>query len=305
MKRLSGILIIILLLQSCDVPYFAPGSVIKDTLPIGTNFKQITDSVLVSYDLEIDSRFQLNKGDQVAIAQFSDSTAHLDTVFVKIANTQEFQGWITSRELMRNYVPVDSISQIIYFLNEGDLLLYLGIIVSAFIVIFTMLGIKKRLPFILFNDIDNIYPLLLCLIVSGSAVLYQSVQIFTPQDWLHYYFVPSLSPFSQPLLIGGFLLSWWMILIAALAAVDVASKQLPTSGSTLAYVFGLLCFCIFCYIFFLITVPFRIGFVLYAAFVCYFLYRVIKEIIFRFRCGNCGQKMKKRGECPRCGVMNK
>lgn len=221
-----------------------------------------------------------------------------------MANSQDKQGWITDGELMWNFIPSDSISQFIYFFSNSNLIFLAAAIVFVLVILLVWLGKKKYVPFILFNNIDSVYPLFLCLLVSASAVLYQSVQLFTPLDWLHYYFVPSLSPMGQPTLLASFLLSLWFIFIAILAVVDIVFKQL-SSGSALVYLSGLVCVCAFCYLFFLFTTPFYVGYVLYAAFVFYFLYRVFKEIRFRYRCGNCGQKMKKRGECPRCGVMNK
>lgn len=42
----------------------------------------------------------------------------IDSVWVKLAHSQEIQGWIHERELLRSFVPTDSISQFIYFFSD-------------------------------------------------------------------------------------------------------------------------------------------------------------------------------------------
>jgi hypothetical protein len=100
-----------------------------------------------------------------------------------------------------------------------------------------------------FNDIDSFYPTLLCLIVASSATLYASIQTFNPELWKHFYFHPTLNPFSVPLALGVFLSSVWAMLIVGLAAVDDVRHQLPF-GDAVLYLGGLAAVCAVNYIVF-------------------------------------------------------
>lgn len=40
-----------------------------------------------------------------------------------------------------------------------------------------------------FNDIDSLYPLLLCLLMAFCATIYESIQVFAPETWQHFYLI--------------------------------------------------------------------------------------------------------------------
>ena len=64
---------------------------------------------------------------------------------------------------------------------------------------------KKRLQMVYFNDIDSVYPLFLCLLMAFSATVYETMQVFVPDTWEHFYFNPTLSPFKVPFILSVFL----------------------------------------------------------------------------------------------------
>ena len=63
---------------------------------------------------------------------------------------------------------------------------------------------RKQLQLVYFNDIDSVYPLFLCLLMAFSATVYESMQVFVPDTWEHFYFNPTLSPFKVPFILQSF-----------------------------------------------------------------------------------------------------
>ncbi len=51
------------------------------------------------------------------------------------------------------------------------------------------------------------------LLLAFSATVYESMQVFVPETWQHFYFNPTLSPFKVPLVLSVFLMSLWMFVI--------------------------------------------------------------------------------------------
>ncbi|NDV57195.1 hypothetical protein [Bacteroides sp. 519] len=306
MKHLLIIFGCLYLLFSCDIPQArTDDDEISELLPVNTNFELLADTFLLEQEFGTESNVELHKGDQVVVAEFSKlTTEDAEFTMIKVANSQEKQGWVVHSMLLDDFVPVDSISQIIHFMSNRYLIYSVISIAFLFLLLLIVPAIKKRIPFIVLNDIDSLYPLLFCLLVSICAVAYQSIQLFTPTNWLYYYFNPSLSPSGQPLLLSLFLISLWLILIVLIAVIDVAFKHL-SSAQAFIYLSGIIFAGICCYAFFILTTSLYIGYLFITAFICYFMYRLFKDLHYNFRCGNCGQKMKARGECPHCGGVNK
>jgi hypothetical protein len=154
-----------------------------------------------------------------------------------------------------------------------------------------------------FNDIPSFYPTLLCLFVATTAVFYGSIQLFAPDSWRHFYYHPTLNPFSVPLHLCLFLLSVWAMLIVAIATIDDVRRQLPT-GEALFYYLGLAGVCAICYVVFSVSTLYYIGYLLLIAYIIFAVYRYIHHARHRYVCGNCGAKLRKKGICPHCGTMN-
>ena len=100
--------------------------------------------------------------------------------------------------------------------------------------------------------VDSLYPLLLCLLMACCATLYESMQVFVPDTWEHFYYNPTLSPLHVPGVLSLFLLSFWLFIIVLVATVDVLFRRLPFVQALYALL-GLSAACICCYFFFILT----------------------------------------------------
>lgn len=269
-----------------------------------TNLEVTTDSVALECLPIKDTYVHLYRGDKVVVAEFAVHPADsVDSVWVKLAHVQEVQGWIRESELKESFVPTDSISQAIHLFSDTH--------ASYFIIIFALfVGVylfrtfrKKQLKIVYFDDIDSMYPLLLCLLMAFSATLYESMQVFVPETWEHFYFNPTLSPFKVPLVLSVFLLSIWLFLVVALAVLDDLFRQL-TPAAAIFYLLGLMSCCIFCYFFFILMTHIYIGYLFLALFIGVFAKKVHRSSSYKYRCGHCGDKMKEKGVCPHCGAIN-
>lgn len=268
------------------------------------NLEVTADSVLLECLPIKDTYIKLYRGDRVVIAEFAIHPADsVDSVWVKLAHAQEEQGWLREKELKMSFVPADSISQAIHLFSDTH--------ASYFIIIFALfVGAylfrvfrKKQLKIVYFDDINSVYPLLLCLLMAFSATLYESMQVFVPDTWEHFYYNPTLSPFKVPLVLSAFLLSIWLFLIVALAVLDDLFRQL-TPAVAIFYLLGLMSCCIFCYFFFILMTHIYIGYFFLALFVGLFVKKVHRNSGYKYRCGYCEEKLREKGTCPHCGAIN-
>lgn len=266
---------------------------------------ELTDD---SIDLEClpikDTYIRLYKGDKVVVAEFAThSEDSIDSIWVKLAHTQEEQGWIREKDLTNLFVPTDSISQAVHLFSDTHAS-YFIIIFALFVGVYLFQAFRrKQLQLVYFNDIDSIYPLFLCLLMAFSATIYESMQVFVPDTWEHFYFNPTLSPFKVPFILSIFLLSLWMFVVVSLAVLDALFRQL-TPAAAIFYLLGLMSCCIFCYFFFILMTHIYIGYFFLALFIWIFAKKVLQSISLKYCCGHCGAKLKERGICPHCGAMN-
>ena len=140
MKTVANLLLCLFLLSSCY--YKAPAldseelsKKTKDSLTYlyerhytwNTNLEVVDDSISLECLPIKDTFIQLNKGDRVVVAEFSVHPADsVDSVWVKLAHTQDEQGWIREKELKKSFVPTDSISQAIHLFSDRMLLISLS-----------------------------------------------------------------------------------------------------------------------------------------------------------------------------------
>lgn len=272
-----------------------------------TNLVVRSDSVKLERLPVKDSYCLLKKGDRVVVAEIAiHPDDDIDSVWVKLAHSQKAQGWIRECDLTQHFVPTDSISQAIYIFSDTHAS-YFIIIFALFIAMWLARAFRrKQLPLVYFNDINSAYPLLLCLLMAFSATIYETMQVFVPDTWQHFYFNPTLSPFKVPFVLSVFLLSIWLFIIVLLAALDELFRQLSPIPA-ITYLLGLASACIFCYFFFILTTSFfYIGYAFLAAFVWLFVKRVRTSLrSSRYRCGRCGERLTEKGICPYCGALNK
>ncbi len=246
----------------------------------------------------------VTRGERIVVAEIANvPTDTIDSVWVKVARDQITQGWIRESELLQGVSPADPISEFIDVFSDSHLLIFL-----AFCVVvggaYAMRRLLRRNAYIVhFHDIDSFYPTLLCLLVAGSATLYASIQMFAPESWRHFYYHPSLNPFSLPMHLGVFIASVWAIVIVSVATVEDVYHRLPT-GETLLYLAGLAAVCAVDYVIFSIFTLYYIGYLFLVAYIAYALWRYFHVAHFRYTCGNCGTPLRHKGRCPNCGMQN-
>ena len=231
------------------------------------------------------------------------STDSVDTVWVSVARDQYTFGWVHESDLLPAIDPDDPISQFITTFSNTHVIIFLigiGIIAAAYLM---RLVARKKAWIVHFKDISSIYPTLLVLLVATSATLYASIQMFAPELWRHFYFNPTLNPFSVSPVLMVFLMLVWMMLIMVLASIEVVRLSLP-SGDAMVYLMGLAGVCVVNYIVFSITTLYYIGYPLLVAYFWFALRTYMRKSRCRYVCGQCGAPMHDKGRCVHCGAMN-
>lgn len=209
-------------------------------------------------------------------------TDSIDSVWVYLATEQMDFGWSREQSLLDSVDPDDPISQFIMLFSDTHLLIFL-VFFGLMAVGYLMRKLLKRGARIVhFNDINTPYPMALALIVAAAATFYASIQLFNPDAWRHFYFHPSLNPFSQPLLLGLFLATVWTMLIVSIAAIDDTLHLLKFDEAVL-YLLGLAAVCALNYIVFSISTLYYIGYPLFAAYAYFAVKRWRKSNFREFR----------------------
>lgn len=244
------------------------------------------------------------KNEHLVVADIRIMSADsIDSVWVQVARDQQTFGWIHESKLLPNVVPDDPISLFISTFSDIHLLVFLVIIVLISVYYIMRKLLSASLPIVHLRDINSIYPTLLVLLVATSATFYASIQLFAPQIWHHFYFHPTLNPFSVPLPLNLFLLSVWAILLIGLAAIDDVRHLLPL-GDAVLYLCGLAAVCAVNYIIFSVSTLYYIGYPLLIVYVYWAIKRYIKMPRIKFVCGNCGMPLEKSRRCKHCGALN-
>lgn len=244
------------------------------------------------------------KNDHLVVADIRIMSADsIDSVWVQVARDQQTFGWIHESKLLPNVVPDDPISLFISTFSDIHLLVFLVIIVLISVYYIMRKLLSASLPIVHLRDINSIYPTLLVLLVATSATFYASIQLFAPQVWHHFYFHPTLNPFSVPLPLNLFLLSVWAILLIGLAAIDDVRHLLPL-GDAVLYLCGLAAVCAVNYIIFSVSTLYYIGYPLLIVYGYWAIKRYIKMPRIKFVCGNCGMPLERSRRCKHCGALN-
>lgn len=281
----------------------------------GYNF-QTTDSLTLQtaapaadfaegYDRPADS-IVVRRGEPLVVARVmyvpTDST---DSVWVKVAADQLSQGWIHESALLERVVPDDSISKFIHSFSSGRTQVAATLLGLALLFVIVQRMRHKNVHMVHLRDIPSFYPTLLCLCVSGSAVIYGSMQRFVPSTWVEFYFHPTLNPFNStlPPILSIFIASVWAILIAAVAVVDETRRQRDL-GDNLSYLASLGGVCMILYLVFTLTTPYYIGYALLIAYWTYAIRQYVRHKPSHLVCGMCGRSIQGPGMCPHCGSIN-
>lgn len=304
MKTVVAYILLLMSMASCHYPHVETNEGVSPIVRKNANLELYADSIALEQLPVKDTYIYLYRGARVVVAEFEAHPADsVDSVWVKVAHSQEIQGWLRQSDLITGFVPVDILSQSIYLFSHSHVP-YFIVFVALFIAMYLFrVSRKKQIRLVYFNDIDSIYPLMLCLLVAISASLYESIQIFAPATWQQYFFNPTLSPLKVPAILSFFLISFWLIILVMLAAFDDVFRQLSASDAFF-YLLGLMTACIFCYFIFILTTRFYIGYLFLGWTVLLFARRFKITIMFKYHCGNCGRRLKGKGICPYCGIDN-
>lgn len=243
-------------------------------------------------------------GDHVVVADIMTiSTDTIDSVWVKIARDQITQGWVHERVLLASVEPDDYISRFIDTFSDTHLLIFLALFGVVGAVYGLRLLFKHKAYIVHFNDIGSFYPSLLAVLVASSATLYSTIQLFAPETWRHFYYHPSLNPFTLPPSLGLFVSAVWAIIIVSLAVLDEMRRRLSL-GEAALYTCGLAAVCAVNYILFSISTLYYIGYPLLLAYIVFAVRCYLHGSHVRYVCGNCGERLSDKGICPRCGALN-
>ncbi len=295
-----------LLLASCHYP--------QQTKEYGEgyNFHVVADSIVLQEDKpmhllivpEDGDTVVAYRGDEVVVAEIAViSEDSIDSVWVKIARDQQTQGWIHESELLDSVVPDAPISKAIHVFSNSHLLATVSL--SLFVVIVWLVRRMKRQRYhiVHIDDIASPYPMMLCLTLSASAVLYASIQKFVPETWAYFYYHPTLNPAGLPFVLALFLMLVWLILILLVACIAEIGRCLNFTEAVL-YVLSLVAILAILYVVFTLTTPYYVGYFLFVFYVVVAVVRYIKRYRARYICGYCGTPMRDLGKCPMCGRYN-
>lgn len=277
----------------------------------GYNFVVKSDSLMLIEqqpeelfnNMLVDS-FYVSKGCHLVVADIRmEPQDTKDSVWIQLATEKQRFGWTHEKYMLAKVVPDDPISMFISFFSDVHLQIFLVIIVVISAVYLLRKVSRKNGKIVHLNDIDSIYPTLLCLLVAFSATLYASIQLFLPELWQQFYFHPTLNPFSVSPIMSVFLAAVWTMLIVALAAIDDVWHLLPPADAVL-YMLGLTAVCAVDYIVFSITTLYFIGYILLVIYTCFAISRYRNGNRQGYICGRCGAHLMKKGRCPYCGAIN-
>lgn len=273
---------------------------------LDTNLELVDDSIRLACLPVMDCYITLNRGDRVVVAELAEHpTDSIETLWVKLARSEAQQGWLPLTQMKRSFVPTDSISQAIYLFSRTHASYFIAIW-ALFVVVWLLRKLfKEPMMMVYVNDIDSLYPLLLCLLMALSATLYASIQQFAPALWEQFYYNPTLSPLHTPWLISLFLASLWLIVLVLIAAIDDSFTQLSPLAA-LSYLLGLAAGCVCCYFFFMITTAWYVGYPCLLLLGWLFVRRARRSWrLSRYRCGRCGHPLTGPGLCSHCGALNR
>lgn len=213
-------------------------------------------------------------------------------------------GWVPESELLSASVPDEPVSKFIRGFSDGRLKLALSCVGLAVLLYLVQAVRRRRVRLVHFNDVDSFYPTLLCLVVSGMAVLYQTLQVYVPETWVEFYFHPTLNPFHPglPPVMSLLVAAVWAFVLSGVAVLDDLRRR-PDLPDGFSYVAGLGAACMLLYLFFTVAVPPKLGYALLALY-WWFAIRRYRRGRPRYLCGRCGRTLAALGTCPHCGALN-
>lgn len=219
-----------------------------------TNLELVADSVRLACLPVMECYSMLYKGNRVVVAETAlHPTDSVCPVWVKLAHSQEIQGWVPEQVLMRDFVPADVIAQSIYLWGHtwraAALVLVACAVVWQAVAGWWRRCSRRQMLRGMFGRTGAFYPLLLLFSFAFCATAYATLVRWAPDAWLRYYFCPKLAPWDVPWPVAPLVCGWWLVLLSWLALADVAFRclSLPEAvGCLLRWLSaGVLCYVLF------------------------------------------------------------
>lgn len=246
----------------------------------------------------------VRRGGRVVVADIQRVvTDTIDSVWVKLAHDQECQGWVRESTMLETVTPDDPVSIFIDAFSDLHILLFLALVVIVLAAYGLRKLMRRNVPIVHFRDIDSPFPMILTLLVASAAAIYATIQLSYPEIWRHFYYHPSLNPFTLPPQLGLLISTVWAIIIITVAAVDDVFHHLTFSDAML-YLLGLAAVCAIDYILFSVLTLYYIGYPVLVIYLIFALRRYRRQKAYLYICGKCGARLKSKGKCPECGAIN-
>lgn len=227
----------------------------------------------------------------------------VDSVWVKVARDQYTMGWTHESDLLAAASPDDPISQAILLLSTAPVLWLLALL-TTILSLALIYGYRRHRPTAIpvIRDLPTLNPTLLIICLLLSSFLYVFILQYAPEQWMHFYYHPTLNPFSQPWKLCLFLSSLWLTLLLGFLCIDDAFHLLRSVDAVI-YLLTL---------FTLLLLLILLGHILPAIPLSIFGVIVSVAIFHRYwhharplyTCGNCGAPLQHKGPCPLCGAIN-
>lgn len=270
------------------------------------NFKVHADSlqlIPMEGDLSADT-VKVYCGDLLVVASIRTVEGDsIDSVWVKVAHDQFVMGWISEQELLKGATPDDMISQMLNFLT-GSRSIWMSALVGLGVIAFLLRrGRSKKLQIVRFNEMDSFYPSLLLIIVALLASLYASIQNFVPEFWQEYYFHPNMNPMRLPMPMSLLVTLVWMVVIVYIAVIEEVYHNFYFIQG-MAYLIELTGLVMLTYLLISWTTLIYIGYLVLPLFIVALLYFYFHYVRCPYVCGDCGRRIRRKGKCPYCGVIN-
>ena len=282
---------------------------------VGYNFRVHADSLLLQEDRPMhwcqgvaqnsDSLWVFGDDHLVVAAITVIPEDCVDSVWVKVARDQGTMGWTHESDLLAAASPDDPISQFIRIFSARHLPWFLAFIAAGCLAISVRYLRRRNIPLLHVHDIPSAYPTLLTSTLAVASATYAYIQHYLPEQWVHFYFYPTLNPLAQPPELCLFLLCVWLLLLLSIAVVDAAFSLLRSAAAAV-YLLTLLAICTLIYL--LLSLVSQLSLCLACALCLVYIlaatYHYFRHVRAHYLCGRCGAKLRQKGVCPRCGAVN-
>lgn len=298
---------------------------------LGSNFEVTADSLMLQL-LPLKDQMAVHRGERLVVAELMVMPADsVDSVWVKVARDQDTMGWARESDLLPRIVPIHPVSQFIHLLSRPHTVVFLAIAALLILSSLFLLAWRRKqqaTPSLPPPPSDSRQPakpaqakhkashpwqtlfehhplsVVLLWLLAVSSALCGTLQHLAPEQWAHYYFNPTLSPFHLPPLLSAYVGSVWLLLLVSLAVLEDLFHR-RRLGSAVRSLLGLLSASILLGLFFLyaavspfLSLPCLLALTVW----CFLCLRASAH--YRYVCGHCGAPLRAKGICPQCGAMN-